>query len=445
MELGRGFAVYVDKQHTFASPSPAFKRFQAMPKASLPLGNLRGVAILLILAFHCVSAYIVTQPTHALAFDAPPYDWRAFPIVDSERWLGFDLFCAFAFLYLMQLMFFLSGLFVWPSLQRKGWMAFLGHRVWRLGVPFVLGVFLLMPLAFYPVYRVTAVDPGWPAYWAHWTALPITPTGPMWFLWFLLALNFAAAVLYRLAPDTGRVLAPFLAKTATHPGRFFVVIVVVTAVAYLPLSAIYSPWKWVGVGPFEVQAAFAPQYMLYFLFGLAVGSYSYDRGLLDAKGMLVQHWGRWLIGSFVAFFVWIIATALVMKVPESPVAVLQVVGDLGLVTFAAAACFTTTAIFLRFANARWPVIDSISEHAYGIYFFHYLFVVWLQYALLDFAAPAVVKGLAVFVGTVLLSWAASVATTRLLASARPLLARGATLLGAPSVANGRFSETKFSD
>ena len=111
----------------------------------------------------------------------------------------------------------------------------------------------------------------------------------------------------------------------------------------------------------------------------------------------------------------------------------------------AAACFTTTAIFLRFANARWPVIDSISEHAYGIYFFHYLFVVWLQYALLDFAAPAVVKGLAVFVGTVLLSWAASVATTRLLASARPLLARGATLLGAPSVANGRFSETKFSD
>ena len=416
-----------------------------MPKASLPLGNLRGVAILLILAFHCFSAYIVTQPLHALVFDAPPYDWRAFPIIDSERWLGFDLFCAFAFLYLMQLMFFLSGLFVWPSLQRKGWMAFLGHRVWRLGVPFVLGVFLLMPLAFYPVYRVTAVDPGWPAYWAHWTALPITPTGPMWFLWFLVALNFAAAVLYRLAPDTGRLLAPFLAKTATHPGRFFAVIVVVTAVAYLPLSAIYSPWKWVGVGPFEVQAAFAPQYMLYFLFGLAVGSYSYDRGLLDAKGMLVQHWGRWLIGSFVAFFVWIIATALVMKVPDSPVAVLQVVGDLGLVTFAAAACFTTTAIFLRFANARWPVVDSISEHAYGIYFFHYLFVVWLQYALLDFAAPAIIKGLAVFAGTVLLSWAASVATTRRLASARPLLARGATLLGAPSVADGRFSETKFSD
>jgi hypothetical protein len=59
--------------------------------------------------------------------------------------------------------------------------------------------------------------------------------------------------------------------------------------------------------------------------------------------------------------------------------------------------------------------------------------------------PAVIKGVAVFVGTVLFSWAASAATTRLLASARPLLARGAALLGAPSVANGLFSETKFSD
>jgi surface polysaccharide O-acyltransferase-like enzyme len=416
-----------------------------MPKASLPLGNLRGMAILLILAFHCFSAYIVSQPAQPLAFDVPPFEWRAFPIIDNERWLGFDLFCAFQFLYLMQLMFFLSGLFVWPSLMRRGSKAFLGHRLWRLGVPFLLGTYLLMPVALYPVYRVTAVDPGWPAYWAHWTALPITPSGPMWFLWFLVALNVAAAVLYRLAPDSGRLLAPYLAKTTTHPARFFIVIVAVTAVAYLPLSAIYSPWKWVGVGPFEVQAAFAPQYMLYFLFGLAVGSYGYDRGVLDTDGMLVQRWVRWIVGSFAAFFVWIIPTALVMKVPDAPVTVLRIIGDLGLVTFAAAACLSMTAVFLRFATSRWPIVDTISEHAYGIYFFHYLFVVWLQYLLRDLAVPAIGKGLAVFAGTVLLSWAASVATNRLLASARPLLARGATLLGAPSAANGRFSETKFSE
>lgn len=400
-----------------------------MPRASLPLGNLRGVAILLILAFHSLSAYIVSQPAHPPAFDVPPYDWRAFPIIDGDRWLGFDLFCAFQFLYLMQLMFFVSGLFVWPSLLRKGWRAFLGHRIWRLGVPFILGAYLLMPVAFYPVYRATAVDPSWSAFWAHWTALPITPTGPMWFLWVLVALNIGAALLCRLAPGTSRLLVPLLAKGTTYPGRFFIVVVGVTAVAYLPLSAIYSPWKWVGFGPFEVQAAMAPQYVLYFLLGLAVGAYGYDRGLLDVDGMLVRRWAIWAIGSFAAFFVWIIPTALIVKDPGAPVAVLRVIGDLGLVMFAAAACFSMVALFLRFATARWPVIDTISENAYGIYFFHYLFVLWLQYMLLDRGLPAIGKGLIVLVGTVILSWTASVATNRILAGARPLLARGAVQSG----------------
>jgi acyltransferase-like protein len=57
----------------------------------------------------------------------------------------------------MQLMFFLSGLFVWPKLQQKGWRAFLLYRMARLGIPFLLGTYLLIPLALYPVYRVSAI------------------------------------------------------------------------------------------------------------------------------------------------------------------------------------------------------------------------------------------------------------------------------------------------
>ena len=53
---------------------------------------------------------------------------------------------AFQFLYLMQFMFFLSGLFVWPSLRRKGLWGFVAHRLVRLGIPFVIGVYLVMPI-----------------------------------------------------------------------------------------------------------------------------------------------------------------------------------------------------------------------------------------------------------------------------------------------------------
>ena len=203
-----------------------------MSKTSLALHNLRGFVILNVLAFHSFIAYIVSQPASPLPFDSPPYGWTANPIVDSHRWLGFDLICAFEFLCLMQLMFLLSGLFVWPSLRRKGAKTFLQDRLLRVGVPFVLGVSVLMPLAYYPVYRVTAVDPGWSAFWSHWTALPFWPGGPMWFLWFLLALNIAAAGMYRLAPRSGEFLARLAAKSAADPGRFFIALVAVLALAF---------------------------------------------------------------------------------------------------------------------------------------------------------------------------------------------------------------------
>jgi hypothetical protein len=214
-----------------------------MSKTSIPLKNLRGTLLLLIVAFHAFSAYIVSQPALAPAFDQPPYDWRIFPIVDNERWLGFDLFCAFQFLYLMQFMFFLSGLFVWSSLQRKSWREFLVHRFARLGVPFVIGVYALMPLTFYPVYRVTAIDPSWSAFWAHWMALPTNPTGPMWFLWCLIVLDVVGVVIYQLAPHTKQYVGPLLADAMTRPGMLFAALLCVSALAYLPLSAIYSPWS----------------------------------------------------------------------------------------------------------------------------------------------------------------------------------------------------------
>ena len=400
-----------------------------MLKTSLPLKNLRGVLLLLILAFHSFSAYIVSQPASPPAFDQPPYDWRAFPIIDNERWLGFDLFCAFQFLYLMQFMFFLSGLFVWPSLQRRGWTEFLAHRFLRLGVPFVVGAYALMPVAFYPVYRVTAVDPGWSSFWAHWTALPITPTGPMWFLWCLLAFDLCAILIYGLAQRATRSFAPLLAKVMRRPATLFAALIGITALAYLPLSAIYSPWYWAAIGPFEVQAAFAPQYAIYFLFGLAIGAYGYERGPFSSDGPLVRRWPVWAVLAVASFVLWIIPTALIEKVPNVPVAALRVVGDFGLLMFVAAACFSMTAIFQRFARTPLPIIDDVSEHGYGVYFFHYPIVLWLQYALLGSLWPAIGKGVLVLAVTIAASLAASVLTDRLLTFGGVLLTRRMSWLG----------------
>ena len=387
-----------------------------MTKSSLALSNLRGFAIVMVVAFHSCIAYLSSQPDAALPFDVPPYGWRANPIVDSARWLGFDVFCAFQYIYLMQLLFFLSGLFVWPSLSRKGGGKFLYDRFLRLGVPFAIGLYVLMPVAYYPVYRVTAVDPGWSAFWSHWIALPFWPSGPMWFLWLLLVFNVAAAGLFWLAPRAGEALGELSAKAGSHPGRFFIALVSVLALAYLPLATVFEPWQWMQFGPFAFQPSLAPQYVIYFFAGLGVGTYGFDRGLLEGDGMLARRWARWLVGTAAAFLLWVVLTALIVHGTLVPG--LRLVASLGLVLCPASACLALAAVFLRFAGRQRPVFESLADNAYGIYLVHYVFVIWLQYILLHAPLYAVAKAAIVFTGALTLSWATTAAICRVPIGAR---------------------------
>jgi hypothetical protein len=64
---------------------------------------------------------------------------------------------------------------------------------------------------------------------------------------------------------------------------------------------------------------------------------------------------------------------------------------------------------LHFGTNRSRIFASLSNNAFGMYLFHYIFVVWLQYAVLGMAWFAIAKAVAVFCGTVLLSWTTSTA------------------------------------
>src|SRR5260370_9805803 len=71
---------------------------------------------------------------------------------DRMRWLGFDLVVLFNDSFFMACMFFISGLFVRDSLARRGSANFLAHRAWRLGVPFLISIFVVTPTAYYPIF-----------------------------------------------------------------------------------------------------------------------------------------------------------------------------------------------------------------------------------------------------------------------------------------------------
>ena len=72
-----------------------------MSSSSEALSNIRAAVIIIVVAFHSMLAYLGSLPRSAARFGEPPYRWVTFPIIDSERWFGFDLFCALQNLYLM--------------------------------------------------------------------------------------------------------------------------------------------------------------------------------------------------------------------------------------------------------------------------------------------------------------------------------------------------------
>ena len=383
------------------------RRAASLPRSasrtSLALANLRGVAILIVLVFHSTLAYLNWIPVTGSGFDSPPYDWRSFPIIDSHRFFGFDIFCAWQDVYLMSLMFFLSGLFVWPSLQRKKDLAFLRDRAMRLGVPFLFGVTVVIPAALYPCYRLTAADPSLVAYWHGLIALPFWPNGPLWFIWQLLALNVVLVGLHLIAPNAVPALGRWSATAGESPFRYFGIVLLVSAFAYVPLALAFTPWAWSKSGFFSFQFCRPLLYAVYFFAGVGIGAAGIERGLLAAEGLLARHWVAALTTALLTLFLWMGLTALTMNA-GAPLS-LRFAADLSFVAACAAGCVFVIAVCLRFATGQWRLIGYLSANAYGLYLVHYMFVVWLQYALLALPLFAVAKASIVFGGTLALSLA----------------------------------------
>jgi hypothetical protein len=384
-----------------------------MSRSSLALSNLRGVVIVIVVAFHASLAYLAWLPNETARFNQAPYKWQAFPIVDpQQRWMGFDLFCAWQDVSLMSLMFFLSGLLTAPSLLRKGSWTYVSDRLWRIGLPFAFAVTFLSPIALYPVYLARTPNPSLSEFWQQWFSLPFWPSGPQWFLWQLLVLSTLAAVLYAVAPRSIDYLARFAQWSGERPAGFFAILVAASAVAYIPLAMAYSPWIWDAVGPFSLQLSRPAHYLVYFFTGAAIGCYGLDRGLLACEGPLARNWMWWLAAAVVAFLCWAGLTSLTMPDWSAAPFAVQAAASIAFSVACAAGCLVLLALCLRFARERVGVLDSLSANAYGIYMVHYVFVVWLQYALLDSSLPALVKATVVFGIAMLMSWASCVAFDR---------------------------------
>jgi hypothetical protein len=391
-----------------------------MNRNNIAIGYLRAFVTMLVLLFHSVIAYTTFVPRTLRPFDSVPYYWGPFPVVDVQRWAGFDLFVVFNESFFMSLMFLLSGLFVYPSLVRKGGLAYLRDRFVRLGLPFALYAAVLSPLAYYPSYLLRGGEPSVASYVQAWSSLDTWVSGPVWFVAVLLGLDILAVLLHRFFPKAIVALGQLGNNGAQRPLRFFFGLLCASAIAYASLRLAFGPLRWFTFGPFAIQSARILLYPLFFFTGVGIGAWGIERGLLAPDGLLARHWRRWLPLAIIAF---VLELALMDRAriagAATPIS-LNVACGLAYVLACCAISFLLLALFVRFAKRRVAIFDSLSDNAYGMYLLHYVFVIWIQYAMLDLTLPAFPKGMIVFTAVLLASWLSTAAIRRIPFAARIL-------------------------
>src|ERR1700757_529186 len=378
---------------------------------------------------------VTTAPVRVTAFDRARtfitslvllhhsvLNYTYFGTGDRARWLGFDLIVLFNDSFFMACMFFISGLLVRDSLARRGAGNYLVHRAFRLGVPYLVSIFILMPIAYYPTFLryhlPGTTDFNFFHFWWHTLTIGPWPSGPAWFLWVLLARDAIAAAIWAAAPGAIEVLGRITASFRDRPMAAFAAFLIFSIIVYLPLRLIFGDAAWFEPPgfPLPIQTSRILLYGGYFFAGVGVGATGLRDGLLAEDSEVAKRWAAW-IGLAAIFY----AAILVLVYAHhhwvadfnAPPFWWEAAYTLAFALFGAAMTFAEPAIFLRFAKSSLRLLDAIRPSAYGIFLVHYIFIIWLQYIVYEPEWSPFVKFAIVFVGTLPQSWATALRLGRI--------------------------------
>jgi glucan biosynthesis protein C len=370
-------------------------------RRDLSIDYLRTTLVMVVVAIHCALPYTSAGRVH----------WREMILSDVTQWHSLGYASQFGSLLCMQLMFFISGLFVYPALQKHGTARFIRERLLRLGLPFAFSVAFLLPIAMYAPWRLTGHNTNVARFYM---LLPTRdfPIGPPWFLWELLFFDLVLVLcLMPLRRWTPR-LESSVSGLCNHPVAAFAALFSMSAIVYIPLLRHYGNyvWTYLFTWPFSFQISRIGEYALWFLFGFLVGASGVAEGLLSHRGSLAGHWPQWLLGSILAFnALWFLPRWMAAH----PLLIPHALGfSLLELATCAACCFGFLALFRGVKLPTFPWMISLSRSAYVIYLVHYVFISWSQYIVLNRPIHPAIKFLFVFLSSSFLSWLTALALLR---------------------------------
>lgn len=373
----------------------------AEPKArvrNLSLDRTRTFLTLVVLLHHSVIPYTYFGHT------------------DPTSWIGFDIVVLATDSFFMAMFFFLSGLFTWPAIARKAPSVFLRDRLLRLGLPFAIAAFTVIPLAYYAIALRENPELTFAAFWWKTVTVGPWPSGPVWFVWVLLAFDLTASLLYRVSAHLVDPVNRISVRGFEQPAVFWLLLAGVTIIAYVPALMYFGANEWFEFGPFSVQASRVLLYFAYFFIGVSVGAANFDRGILSADGQLPRSRWLWVVATLIPYCLMWVMIYIKREILGNPDVLphwYPAIYGTFLVLFSAAILLAILAFFLHSRAPGPTLLDRMQADAYGMFLLHYPIALWIQYALFDYSLPAIVKAAIGFVLTVILSWGLTAALRKI--------------------------------
>jgi len=352
---------------------------------------LRGINILATVVFHSFIAY-------SPYIQSIPLDLVPIPYIDKSSQIQMaDLMVLLRPMFSMQLMFFISGLFAWRGLEKRGPSGYIGERFRRLILPLAAAAFVLMPITYLPGYVS-----------GEYGGMFRVTLGHLWFLWALFLFDMAIAALYFAWKEP---ISVFLSNVTTS--QLYTISGLGVVVTYVSFALYSSDTGWgslFGTSLMLVPTAWMPLYLFYFLLGVCMGNKHLNGQVREACWLSPVPNGRGGLLCASLTSTTLLLLFLIVRIDFEPIAktfttmwasilidAIYALGGLAIILW-------LILIFKKYLNTRSSLLDNLAVNSYAIYIVHYTVVVWWQYGISNFAGIGSFKPWIVSILSIVCCW-----------------------------------------
>lgn len=356
--------------------------------------NLRSFVVFLVVVMHSNVIYSGMGRWY--------YTEGNFAGLDVVSRTVFGLYGSFTQAWFMGLLFFIAGYFAAKSLRKKGTFSFIKERLFRLGVPLLVYVFIIDPLMVYFYIKRDGLFfyefVSYPDFYAGMIKgmFFLGATGPLWFAEALLIFCGVYAVIRKLLPSA-------VIESKMPSFNKIMILVLITSVLAFLIRLVYP----IGSDFFNLQFGFFASYIVLFILGINSAERNWFERIVSGKNIFylklavfagIPAWALLMIfggalsgdiptgGGFhwqtAVYALWESFTALVMSI--------------GLLAF----------FGKKFAGEN-RLSRFISENSFGVYIFHAPVLTGISLLSAGIHIPMLAKHIMIFPAAYILSLAAS--------------------------------------